>query len=123
MRHTGTLAAACLAAIAMTAGAQEPLPRSWVASPGVYKLLAQGEPFVVVEVTWKPGQKDAMHSHPASAVYFLNDCTLRNTFANGKTVDTKPKAGAAVIQPAIPGHFVENVGSADCRLIMFEPAK
>lgn len=35
--------------------------------------------------------------------------------------DGYPPTGAALLQAAIPGHTVENVGKADCKLIMFEP--
>ena len=50
-------------------------PRSFEASPDVYKVIAQNDTYKVIEVTWKPGQRDQMHSHPASAVYYLTDCT------------------------------------------------
>lgn len=109
--------------IATAAVAQEPLPRSYVAAPNIYKVLARNDDFVIVEVTWKPGQKDVAHSHPASGVYFLNDCTLSSTLPDGKTLKNSPKAGFAIVQPPVPGHVVENVGTSDCRLIMFEPAK
>ena len=96
-------------------------PRSWAASPDVYKVLAEGPQFKVIQVIWKPGQRDEMHSHPASAVYYLTDCTLRNSFADGTVREGSPKAGMAITQPPIAGHTIENIGSSDCKLIMFEP--
>jgi hypothetical protein len=33
----------------------------------------------------------------------------------------KPIAGTARVQPPIASHRVENIGTSDCRLIMFEP--
>lgn len=98
------------------------LPRSFVASPDIYKIVAQNEQYKVIAVTWKPGQKDVLHSHPASAVYYLTDCSLRVQTPDGTFRDVQPRAGLAFVQGPVPGHVLENIGSADCRLIMFEPA-
>lgn len=123
-RFAATLAAAAVAALAAApAHAQaQPLPRSYIASPDIYRVLAQNDQFKVIAVTWKPGQKDVLHSHPANAVYYLTDCSLRLYAMDGSYRDAQPKAGAAIVQAAIPGHVLENVGTADCRLVMFEPA-
>ncbi|MGE4049467.1 MAG: cupin domain-containing protein [Piscinibacter sp.] len=102
------------------AQAQE-LPRSFVASPDIYKVLAQNDQYKVIAVTWKPGQKDVLHSHPANAVYYLTDCSLRIYAQDGTHRDAEPRAGAAIVQRPIPGHVLENIGASDCRLIMFEP--
>ena len=96
-------------------------PRSFEASPDIYKVIAQNDSYRVIEVTWKPGQKDQLHSHPTSAVYNLTDCTLRGTLADGKSGEGRPRAGTATVQAAIPGHTMENIGTTDCRMIMFEP--
>lgn len=96
-------------------------PRSFEASPDIYKVIAQNADYKVIEVTWKPGQRDQLHSHPASAVYYLTDCTLRGTLPDGKSGEGRPRAGAAIVQAAIPGHTIENVGTSECKLIMFEP--
>jgi hypothetical protein len=53
------------------------LPRSFVASPDTYRVIAQNKQYKVVDVVWTPGQRDVPHSHPASAVYYLTDCSLR----------------------------------------------
>lgn len=100
----------------------QPLPRSFLASPDIYKVVAQNEQFKVIAVTWKPGQKDSLHSHPANAVYYLTDCSLRIHAQDGTSRNAQPKAGAAIVQGEIPGHVLENIGTADCRLVMFEPS-
>jgi len=41
---------------------------------------------------------------------------------DGSFRDAQPKAGAAIVQPPIPGHVLENTGTTDCRLVMFEPS-
>ncbi len=125
-----TIAAACgvqslsgtaLAQTTAAPAAAPARPHSLVASPDIYKVLAEDTRFRVILVTWKPGQKDVMHSHPASGVYYLNDCTLRNHMEDGTYTDGKPKAGMARVQPPIRAHVIENIGSAECRLVMFEP--
>jgi hypothetical protein len=116
---TALLTASCLG-IASQALAQE-LPRSFVASPDIYKVIAQNDQYKVIAVAWKPGQKDILHSHPANAVYYLTDCSLRIYAQDGTYRDAQPRAGAAIVQRPIPGHVLENIGTSDCRLIMFEP--
>jgi quercetin dioxygenase-like cupin family protein len=103
------------AAVAQTA------PLSITASPEIYKVIAENAKYRVISVIWAPGQKDAMHSHPDSAVYFLTDCALRYYLPNGTTRDGAPRAGFAAVQAPIESHAVENIGQSDCKLIMFEP--
>jgi len=115
---------ASLALAALTTGAAlaQVSPRSFEASPDIYKVIAQNAQYRVIAVTWKPGQRDQLHSHPASAVYYLTDCSVRIHLPDGTSRDAKPPAGAAIVQPPIPGHILENTGASDCKLIMFEPA-
>lgn len=115
------VAALCSWAVAIPVSAQQ-TPRSFVASPDIYKVLAQNEQFKVISVVWRSGQKDVLHSHPANGVYYLTDCSIRIHAPDGTFRDAQPKAGSAVVQAPIPGHVLENTGSSDCRLIMFEPA-
>jgi len=121
-RVLATLAAALSGSVVIGPVLAQQLPRSFVASPDIYKVLAQNEQFKVISVTWKPGQKDVLHSHPANAVYYLTDCSLRIHAPDGSTREGQPKAGAAIVQAPIPGHVLENIGPNDCRLIMFEPS-
>lgn len=115
--------AAGLAALALSGpvGAQ-PMPRSYDASPDIYRVIAQGEPFKVIAVRWAPGQKDVMHAHPANAVYYLTDCILRIHLTDGSWREAQPRAGVAIVQPPIAAHVIENIGPAECRLVMFEPS-
>lgn len=98
------------------------VPHSLVASPEIYKVIAENNQYRVIEVTWKVGQRDAVHSHPMSAVYYPMDCTLRGFDASGTAIgQLLNPAGTAVVQAPIAAHSVENIGSSDCKLIMFEP--
>lgn len=123
LQPIGRMAALAALALGLAAGAQaQSLPRSYAASPDVYKVIAQNDQYKVIAVTWAPGQKDALHLHRANAVYYLTDCRLRMHALDGAFRDVQPKAGSAVVQGVIPGHVVENIGAADCRLVMFEPS-
>jgi len=95
--------------------------RSFEASPDVYKVLSQSDQYVVVEITWKPGQRDKFHSHPASGGYYLTDCKLRGHAPTGMSMEIARSAGDAFANPPIRSHSMENIGSSVCRVIQFEP--
>lgn len=109
-----------LIGLAASAGAQTP-PRSFVAAPDVYKVVAGNAQFMIIEVTWQPGQRDLPHSHPVSGVYFLTDCSLRFFAPDGTSHNADLQAGHSVVQEVVPSHSVQNIGKSACRLVMFEP--
>ena len=63
----GSALALMLLGTAGTAFAQA-FPHSLVASPDIYKVIAENAQYRVIEVNWQPGQRDVMHSHPARAI-------------------------------------------------------
>jgi mannose-6-phosphate isomerase-like protein (cupin superfamily) len=99
----------------------QPAPHSTLASPEVYRVIAQNDKFRVIAVNWKPGQRDAWHSHPEAAVYFLTFCHLRMHSPDGKSRDVSPPAEYSAVQGPITSHSLENIGKTDCKLVMFEP--
>jgi len=105
---------------AKTAMAADVAP-SYTADPAVYKVIAENEHFRVIISTWKPGQRDAMHSHEGPLVgYRLTDCNLKVYTPDGKAKAREAKAGEALFNPIIAAHSVENVGTADCQLLIVE---
>jgi len=94
--------------------------RSYVASPDVYRVIAENEKTKVILATWKAGQRDNWHSHPATGVYFLNNCESRIYTPDGKFTDAHQKEGGAVVQAPIPSHSFENRGNSECRIIIVE---
>ena len=119
-RSIGIAAALGSAVLASPLQAQT-APRSFEASPEVYKVIAENEQMRIIKVAWKPGQKDKFHSHPTAGTYFLTSCSLRFELPDGTKQDSAPAAGTASARPPIASHAVENIGKADCELIMFEP--
>ena len=100
------------------AGDLEP---SYKADPAVYTVIAENEHFRVIIATWKPGQRDAMHSHEGPLVgYRLTDCNLKVYTPDGKTNTRQAKAGEALFNPVIAAHSVENVGASECKLVIVE---
>lgn len=95
-------------------------PRDVVADPGVYKALVDHLDYRLVEATWKPGQRDAFHSHPAQAYYWVTPCKLRQHFPDGTTKDFTLRAGQSGEQEAIASHSVENIGKSACKVVMVE---
>ncbi len=97
--------------------ANENAPPAHVASPDVYKILAENDQFRVIEATWQPGQEDSYHSHPADRVsLYKTDCTLRLTNFDGSTRIGKPKAGTAKARTGKPvkSHKAKNIGDQVC---------
>jgi len=117
-----SLRAAIVASFAFTGIAwAQGAPRSFDASPDVYKVAAKNDQYLVIQVTWAPGQRDADHSHPVSAGYYLTNCKLRFFLPDGKTRDAERKRGYSFVQDAIPSHSAQNIGKSVCKIVMFEP--
>ena len=97
-------------------------PDAVTASPDVYKVIAENDSLRMVAATWKPGQRDMMHSHPAIGIYILSDCQkMRVHYADGTSKDWSAKSGTAGANVSVTSHAIENIGDTECRLIFFEP--
>lgn len=113
-----TLAGGAMSTIAVA----DELPDAVAASPDVYKVIAENDSLRVVAASWKPGQRDKMHSHPAIGVYILSDCeNMRTHLADGSSRDWSAKSGNAGANDPVMSHSIENIGDTECRLIFFEP--
>lgn len=114
------LIGAVLTLTPLAASAQN-APLSHVANPGVYKVLDENDQFRVVLATWKPGQRDGFHSHPANATYALTACNARLYGPDNKVLgEAQRAAGSVVLQAPIPSHSFENVGTSDCQILIVE---
>ena len=110
------------AVLALVSGAAaQDAPLSYQAAPAVYTLLGEDANFRVILATWQPGQKDVQHSHSASAAYRLTDCSSRIFGADGKVLNEgSVKAGTMILQDKISSHSLENIGTADCKVLLVE---
>jgi hypothetical protein len=100
------------------AGDVEP---SYKADPAVYQVISENEHFRVVMATWKPGQRDKWHSHEGPLVsYRLTDCKLVAYKSDGTTAQRGGPRGDVKYNPIITKHSLENVGTADCQILIVE---
>jgi len=100
---------------AMTAAAQN------------HKVLLENESVRVLETRIRPGERTAVHSHPwPAAMYVVSFSDFVRYDPDGKvlidsrTMPSKPQAGAAVWSPAVPLHYIENVGNSDLLIVAVE---
>ena len=87
--------------------------------PETHKVILDNDRVRVLDVRIPPGQKVAMHSHPANVVYYITDYKVKVTSPDGKTVTREGKAGTAVSSGPVT-HAVENIGSKDLHLVQIE---
>jgi quercetin dioxygenase-like cupin family protein len=110
-----------LLAAAGTALAQDVV----IVSPETHRVLLENDQVRVLGVRVKPGEKVAMHSHPANVVYYLSDGKIRLSSHGGTTEDREVKAGTAIWSEGAT-HAVENVGTTEFSEVQIElkgPAK
>jgi quercetin dioxygenase-like cupin family protein len=90
-----------------------------VVAPDVYKKIFENDRVKVHQVTSKPGEKIAMHSHPAHVAYILTPCTLKITPKDGEPQTANAKEGDVIWFDAVT-HTGENVGTSECRVVIVE---
>jgi quercetin dioxygenase-like cupin family protein len=108
----------CILSLAFSAA----LAQDVMTVPGgaeAHKVLLDNDQVRVLDVRLQPGQKIAMHSHPANVVYFVTDCKTNVTSPDGKTAVRDGKAGTAIWSGPLT-HAAENIGPAECHLVQTE---
>jgi quercetin dioxygenase-like cupin family protein len=83
------------------------------------KVLFENERVRVIETVLKPGDKSAMHSHPANVIYAVTAAKAKFTDAEGKTSEKELAAGQTVWSEPVK-HAVENTGQAEARVLNVE---
>ncbi len=95
--------------------AQDPME----VGPGIYSLLFENERVRVMSITFKPGDKIAMHSHPDHVTSLITGGTLKLSYPDGSSKELAGKAGEAFWIPA-ESHAAENVGTTEVIGIVVE---
>ena len=90
-----------------------------VLSPEYFIVKADDQRVRVLEFRLKPGQKEAMHSHPAYVVYFFGPAKLRVTLGDGTTTDSSVTEGEVLVRDPL-SHAVENIGNTDSHGLLIE---
>lgn len=87
-----------------------------------YKVEFENESVRVLRISYGPGEKSVMHSHPDSVVVYLTDGTTRMTTPDGKSQVVNTKAGTAS-WTAAGLHLPQNVGTKPSQLVLVELKK
>ena len=88
-------------------------------APTVYKLKNDSLGIRVIEVTAKPGQSIAMHSHPDNALYVIDPGTTEFTAKDGTKTVVELQKGMVVVGPA-ESHSAKNTGKKTLKVILVE---
>jgi quercetin dioxygenase-like cupin family protein len=117
MKVTNTLLLVALAIFfaAATTFAQDPVK----VAPQAFKERLNNDKVRVLEYSSKPGEKEAMHSHPAILLYVIQGGKLKSTAADGTSKEIEYKTGDVVWRDAIT-HSVENVGMTELKALLVE---
>jgi quercetin dioxygenase-like cupin family protein len=88
--------------------------------PKHYKVEFENDQVRVVRVTYAPGEKSPMHSHPNHVFIFLSDGNTRFTLPDGRTLEGAAKAGNVGWASTDLTHAPENIGDKPLELILVE---
>ena len=109
-----------LGIVAVSASAQVPPDEDPVKiSPQYYTVRFENDQVRVLEYRLRPGEKEAMHSHPAGVVHYLSDATFLTTLPDGTVSEGSVKKGD-VQWREFTRHAAENIGSTDALAFAIE---
>jgi len=117
MKRVGLVATSALA-LFLTMGAAQSLDPA-VVNPHTVKVTLENEHVRVFEAVLKPGDKEAMHSHPRTVVYVIEGGKMRNHPEHGEVTESVLTAGQTMYREPIT-HWAENIGTTTMRLVVVE---
>jgi len=102
----------------MTSGAAHPQDAA-VANATTVQVKLDNPSVRVLEATLNPGQKETLHSHPASVIYVISGGKFRNHKPDGTSADGQLVTGATLYREPLT-HWTENIGTTPIHLIITE---
>ena len=84
-----------------------------------YKVDFENDKVRVLRIRYGPGEKSAMHGHPAGVLVFLTDCDGKFTYPDGKSEPIQAKAGEAVWADQTE-HLPANVSNKPLEVLLVE---
>jgi len=87
--------------------------------PKHYKVEFENDQVRVLRITYGPGEKSVMHSHPEGVVLFLSDGKGTFTYPDGKTEIMNFESGKVIWTPESK-HQPENTGDKPFEVIQIE---
>lgn len=98
-----------------------------LAAPNHHEVLLENDRVRVLDTCVAPGEQTPVHAHACSAALYVmswSDFLRRdadgNIVADSRTWDRRPEIGEALWLPPLPRHTIENIGTAELRLIAIE---
>jgi quercetin dioxygenase-like cupin family protein len=91
-------------------------------APDLYKMKKDTLGIRVLEVTYKPGQSSASHSHPDNAIYAISGGTAEFTEKDGTKHTNELKTGMGTVFLA-GTHSVKNTGKTTLKVLMVEVSR
>lgn len=88
-------------------------------APEHYTVLLENDQVRVLEVKIKPGEKEAMHTHPATVHIELVPTKVKIGYPDGKSVELEGKKGEAIWVGPVK-HTVENIGDTEIHAYIIE---
>lgn len=98
-----------------------------VAAPDHHEILLENDKVRVLDTRLAPGERTPIHTHASSAALYVmswSDFLRRdaegNVIVDSRGWERQPAIGEALWLPPLPAHSVENIGTAELRLIAVE---
>jgi quercetin dioxygenase-like cupin family protein len=88
-------------------------------APEHYTVLLENDKVRVLEVKIKPGEKEAMHTHPATVHIELAPTKVKIGYPDGKSVTLEGHQGEAIWVGPVK-HTVENIGDTEIHAYIIE---
>jgi hypothetical protein len=89
-------------------------------SPDIYTVLFENDEIRVLEITFEPGEREAMHSHPRYTIVAKEGGTLRVHTESSEPVDVVIQVDQPRLLDPVTAHWAENVGDTTVRVIAVE---
>jgi quercetin dioxygenase-like cupin family protein len=116
MKKVSLVTVAVLGAVfALPAMAQDPIK----VDAKHYKVEFENDQVRILRVKYDPKEKSVMHEHPGAVAVFLTDGNVKFATPDGKSQDSKVKAGTVQFTPG-GKHLPENVGDKPFELVLVE---
>ena len=98
---------------------QAPIEDPVQVDPKHYKVEFENDRVRVVRITYGPGEKSVMHSHPESISVFLTDAHAKFTYPDGRSEDLNANAGSVQHMDAFT-HLPESTSKTAFEVILVE---
>jgi beta-alanine degradation protein BauB len=88
-------------------------------APHAYKVVLENDRVRVLEFRAKPGEKTALHSHPAAVAISLSNALYKFTSPDGQSGEAELTLGQVIYQDAVE-HTTEIAGNTEAHALIVE---